>query len=158
MVTRIHRPTGDQRATEQERDPPAPRLEGGVGQGGRHDPEDTGGQQVAGGHADLGPAGVPAAPVGLAVLQRHQHGPAPLAAQPESLDEAEHDRQDGRGHADGRVGRQQADEKGGDAHQQQGHHQHGQRPTLSPKWPKMIPPIGRAMNPVAEVARPAASR
>jgi hypothetical protein len=27
------------------------------------------------------------------------------------------------------------------------------RPTLSPKWPKMIPPMGRAMNPVAEVAK-----
>jgi hypothetical protein len=59
------------------------------------------------------------------VLQRHEHGPAPLAAEPQPLDDPEHHQQDGRGHADGGIGRQQADEEGGDAHHQQGHHQHG---------------------------------
>jgi hypothetical protein len=38
------------------------------------------------------------------------------------LDDPHHDQQDGRGHADGRIGRQQADDEGGDAHHQQGHH------------------------------------
>jgi hypothetical protein len=87
------------------------------------------------------------------VLQGHQHGPAPLAAQPEALDEAEHDQQDGRGHADGRIGRQQVDEEGGDAHHQEGHHQHGLAADLVAVVAEDDPPMGRATNPVAEVAK-----
>jgi hypothetical protein len=116
---------GDQRATEQERDPQAPRLEGGVGQGGRHDPEDTGGQQVAGVDADLGQLAFQPRRLGSPCSSDISTAPPHSPPSPEALDEAEHDQQDGRGHADGRVGRQQADEEGGDAHHQQGHHQHG---------------------------------
>jgi hypothetical protein len=111
---------GDQGAAEQERDPPAPRLEGGVRQGGRHDGE---------------------------------HGPAPLAAQSQPLDDPEHDQQDGRGHADGRIGRQQAVRKVAMPITSSVTTSTVLRPSLSPSWPKTIPPMGRARNPVAEVVK-----
>ena len=44
--------------------------------------------RLPGGHADLRPARVQPAPALVAVLGDHQHRAAPLAAEPEALDEA----------------------------------------------------------------------
>ena len=57
------------------------------------------------------------------MLGRHQHRPAPFAADREALDEAQHDQRDRRPDADLRVGRQQADQHRRDAHQDQAQHQ-----------------------------------
>ena len=50
------------------------------------------------------------------VLDRHQHGAAPLAADADALREAQHDEQHRRPDADRVVGRQQPDQKRRDAH------------------------------------------
>ena len=49
--------------------------------------------------------------------------PACSAPAPEALEDAQHHQQDRRQQPDLTVGRQQADDEGGDAHQQQGRHQ-----------------------------------
>ena len=48
---------------------------------------------------------------------------------------------------------QEADQEGGDAHDQQGRHELVLRPSLSPKWPKRIPPSGRDMKPTVKVVK-----
>ena len=77
-------------------------------------------QEQPGRHAELRPRGNKAAMmVGSRPLHRQQHRAAPLAADPDTLDEAQ-DRQDDRTpDADLRVGRDERHQKGRDAHQQQ---------------------------------------
>ena len=60
---------------------------------------------------------------GIAIFGRHQHRAAPLAADREALDDAEHDEPDRRPHADARVAGQQADQHGREPHQHQAQHQ-----------------------------------
>ena len=114
----------DERAREQERDAPAPRQERLFGQHDVEQREDACGQQVADRDADLRPAGVEPSPVRRAVLERHQHGATPLAAEPEPLREPQDDEQDRGGDADGGVGGQQADEERRDTHDQQSDDEH----------------------------------
>ena len=75
------------------------------------------------GDAGLRPARPEAAPRGVAMLGRHQHRAAPFAADGEALDQAQDDQRDRRPDADLRIGRQKADQHGGDAHQDQAQHQ-----------------------------------
>ena len=58
--------------------------------------------------------------------------------------------------ADGLVRRQAADEHRRDAHQEERDHERARRPSLSPMWPKMMPPRGRTRNATAKVANAAA--
>jgi hypothetical protein len=59
------------------------------------------------------------------VLGGHEHGPAPLAADPDPLDEAQGDEQDRRPHPDGVVGGEQPDADGRRAHEGHRDDQHG---------------------------------
>ena len=88
------------------------------------------GQQQPHGHAGLHPACLKAAPAGLAMLHRHQHCAAPLAAHAEALEEPQQHEQDGSCDADLAIGGQQPDAKGGHAHDHEGGHQHGLAPQL----------------------------
>src|SRR4029453_17504097 len=83
------------------------------------------GKDQAGGPPHLRPAAEEATPARWGVLDRHQHGPAPLAAHPDALGDAQGDQDDRGPDADGVIGRQQADEEGGDTHDEQRQHQHG---------------------------------
>ena len=115
---------GDEHGAQQERDAPAPRLEGGVGLDGREDPQHTGGEQVAQRHAGLRPRGPEAALRVVAVLGGHQDGAAPLAADREALHQAAGQQEERGGDADGGVRRQQADREGRDAHQEERSDEH----------------------------------
>jgi hypothetical protein len=55
----------------------------------------------------------------MSPLHREQDRTAPFAANPGALDEAQDDQQDGAPDANRRIGRDETDEEGGDAHQQQ---------------------------------------
>ena len=55
----------------------------------------------------------------------HQHRAAPFTTDADSLEHAEHQQQHRRPHADRCVSWQQPDQEGGDAHDQEGEHQHG---------------------------------
>jgi len=109
----------DQDGRQQERDAPAPALEGGVGLEGGQQGEDTGGEQVAGGGAGLRPRGPEAPVLRLAVLGDQQHGAAPLTAEGEALDEPQGDQQQRGEDAHGAEGRQQADGERRAAHHEQ---------------------------------------
>ena len=83
------------------------------------------GEEESGRHADLRPAAVEAAPTRRRVLDRHQHGAAPLAADAKPLRQTQqHDERDGGPRPDLRVGRQQADAERRDAHDDQRQHEH----------------------------------
>lgn len=115
-----------QQHAEQEGDAPAPAQKGGLLHRGG-EVEDTVGEQQADRHAGLHPAGMEAAPALVAVFDRHQHRAAPLAADAEAPGETQQHQQHGQGcrHADLLIGRQQADEHGGHAHEHEGGDQHG---------------------------------
>ncbi len=57
---------------------------------------------------------------GARPLHRQQHRAAPLAADPDALDEAQHRQDHGAPDADLVVGRHKGDQEGGDPHQQEG--------------------------------------
>ena len=78
----------------------------------------------ADGHADLRERAEEAAARGGRVLDGHQRRAAPFATGREALQDAEQDQQDRSGDADRGVGRQEADECGGQAHQDEREHQH----------------------------------
>ena len=119
----MYQPTATSSDRQQERHAPAPgeeiRLVLDAGDQGEH----AGREQAARGDARLRPARPEAAPGGVAMLGRHQHRPAPFAADREALDQAQDDQRDRRPDADLLVGRQQADQHGRDAHQDQAQHQ-----------------------------------
>ncbi len=115
---------GHEHGAQQERDPPAPGEERGVGLDGREHPQHAGGEQVAHRDAGLRPGRPEAAPAVAAVLGDHQHRAAPLAADGEALEQpAEDEEQRGR-EADRGVRRQQADGERAEAHHQQRDDQH----------------------------------
>ncbi len=118
-----HEPDNHQDDADQERHAPAPGQELVLRHPAEEREHDRGCQQP-GRHADLRPAAVETALVGRRMLDGHQHRAAPLAAHAESLHEPKQDQEDGRPRADGLVGRQQAYERGGDAHDHQREHQH----------------------------------
>jgi hypothetical protein len=66
---------------------------------------------------------VQAAPFARGVFDRQQQTAAPFAAQGQTLDQAQQGEQDRRPDSDGIVGRQQAHQYGGSAHQGQRRHQ-----------------------------------
>ena len=82
------------------------------------------GEEQPGGHAELRPRGDEAA-IGIALGPFHgqQHRAAPLAADPDALDEAQDGQQDRTPDSDLVVGRNERDREGRDAHQQQGRDQ-----------------------------------
>ena len=112
-----------QRGAGEERNAPAEREELLVGQPRRQQQEDAAGTDEADRRAELREHAVPRALARRRVLDRQQHGPAPLAAEPEALAEAAEREQQRRGDADRRVGRQQADRHGRQPHRQQRRHQ-----------------------------------
>jgi hypothetical protein len=114
---------GDDEGGEEEGDPPAPAEQLVLGQQ-RDREEDQVGQDQTGLGALEGEAGEEAAPALGGVLQRHRVGAALLAGGRQPLQDPHQHEQDRGGHADGGVGRDQADGEGGDAHQQQGEDQH----------------------------------
>ena len=127
---RTHRPTRDEHGAQQERDAPAPRLEGGVGLDGREHPQHTGGEQVAQRHAGLRPRGPEAALRVVAVLGGHQDGAAPLAADREAL------------HAGGRSAAGAARRR------------RWRRTSAAGRWRRSRRPSGRARRRASSCARP----
>ena len=78
------------------------------------------GQEQAGGHAELRPGRDETSMVaGARPFHRQQHRAAPLAADADALDEAQRGQQDRAPDADAVIGRHQADQERGDAHQHQ---------------------------------------
>jgi hypothetical protein len=102
-------PDEDQHRRQQERDPPAPALEGGIGLEGGEQRQNPGGQQVSRRSPCLWPGRPESAVLRLPVLGHEEHGTAPLAAEGEALDEAESDEEEGGEHPDGPERRQEAD-------------------------------------------------
>src|SRR6266550_2434089 len=108
-----------QQDAEVERHPPAP--------GGKpfrtgdvtHDVESTVRQHQPDGDTELRPAGPETALTTMSPLHRHQHRAAPFAADADPLDETQDDEEESAPDANRRIGRDEADEEGGDAHQQQ---------------------------------------
>jgi hypothetical protein len=112
--------TGRQR--QQERDAPAElgkllRRENKI-----EDADDRRGHQQPDQRADLGCTGHQAAPMIEGGLCKNRCGAAELAAGGQALQQPGHEQQARRRHADGCVGRQQANRKG-----RQRHHDHGKR-------------------------------
>jgi hypothetical protein len=143
-------PDGDQDGAEQERDPPAPGQERLVRGDLLDDQEHDRGQEQAGGHAHLRPAAEEAAPALRGVLDRHEHRPAPLAADADALGDAQHHQQDRGPDADGVIGRHQPDEEGRHPHDEQRQHQHGLAPDPVAEVTEDDPPErpGREADPV----------
>jgi hypothetical protein len=109
---------------EEERDPPAPRLEGPI----RHP---CGQREEDGGRDDLPSLGAlqreaaeVAAPAEGCVFQDHCTGAGQLAAHGEALDQPEHQQQDRCPDPNRGVGRQDRDEERRRTHQQHGQDQH----------------------------------
>ena len=114
-----------QHDAEQERQPPAPGEELRVGHRGRRRSR-TPACRARGRAARRAAASCRRSPAVLRrVLDRHQHGAAPLAAEAEALDQAAGDQQDRRPDAERLVGRQQADHRRRHAHDEQGEIEHG---------------------------------
>ena len=110
----------DQHERQQERDTPTP-LRERLGADDRGDgPHDEGREDHAERHADLRVRAEEAALVLGRVLDRHEGGPAPLAAGREALYDAQEDQQARGGHPDLRIRGQQTDEEGRHTHHDQG--------------------------------------
>ena len=114
----------DHDGADPERDAPAPRLQGVVGEHGGEREEHRRGEDLPALRAAEREAGEEAAPVVGCVLERHRVGPRLLARGGEALHDPEHDEQDRREDPHALVGRQAADEEGRDAHQQDGPDHH----------------------------------
>ena len=113
----------DQEHAEQKRNAPSPTDELGVGKNRPQEQDDGGAKQRTDESACLRPASDRAAPILGCMLDQQGGDPAELAAERESLHEAQEDQQRRRRRADRGVARQQADQHGRGAHQSQGHHQ-----------------------------------
>ena len=128
---------------QQERHPPAPGEERILGQGGE-DAHDDGAEHGTGGGAGVDEGGreaapsrirsVPAPSAPLRPIRRRRRSPGRRAAAPADCAPG----------ADHRASGDQADQRGGHAHTAMETMSIPLRPTLSPKWPKMTPPSGRA--------------
>ncbi|MGC0396347.1 hypothetical protein ACVME5_004039 [Bradyrhizobium liaoningense] len=105
----------DQEDRDQEGDAPAVSHEVALRQA-RHQREHADRGEIADGVADLHHAAEQAAAMRRAILDHHQHGAAPFAAEADTLEKAQSDQQHRRGNADLLVGRKQADQEGADAH------------------------------------------
>ncbi len=121
-------PDAHEHEAEQERHPPAPRP----GQHGRGREEDQVAEQEPRRDPHLRPAPEEAAPALGGVLDRHQDGPAPLAADPDALAEAQHDEQYRGQDADGFEGGQKPDQGRRDTHDEERRTSIALRPILSP--------------------------
>ena len=117
-----------QGGTGQEWHPPAPGHELRLVKEMRQQQEHRGRTQEAQRRAQLREHAVPGALARRRVLGGQQHRTAPLPSQAQALAETAQRQQHRRGHADLRMGRQQADQHGGDAHGQQRRHQGGLAP------------------------------
>ena len=110
---------GEQHHRHQERDAPAPDLEGVAGQPTAHQDHEQR-EEEPHRRRGLDPAGVEPAPAFRRVLGDIGGGAAVFTAEREALQHAQQDEDDGRRHADGGVARQQADQCGRHAHQHDG--------------------------------------
>src|SRR5439155_19110982 len=84
-------PYPDEQRRGEERNPPAPRAEIGVGLQRGHEREHARGEDETRGNAGLRPTRPEAPPPRVAMLGGEEHGAAPFAAHREALDEAEED-------------------------------------------------------------------
>jgi len=114
-----------QRSAEDERDTPAPAAELLVAQAHGQDQEQAVGRQEADRRAQLREHAEPGTFAFRCVLGRQQGCAAPFPAQAKALAETQHTQQDGGPGADAVIPRQQADQRGAHAHQQQRGHQCG---------------------------------
>ena len=126
----------------------------GVALDGGEQEQHAGGEQVAQRHPGLRPRGPEAATSSVAVLGRHQHRAAPLAADGEALQQPADQQQDRGGDADGGVRRQQADREGGDPH----HHQRDDQHLLAPDPVTEVAEDDAAERPGDEAERVGAER
>ena len=114
----------DEHGAGEERQAPAPGQEIRFRQP-RHQRERAHGQQDAERRAHQRQAAEEGFPLRRRVFHRHQHGSAHFAAERQALSDVQDDQQHRRGDADLFIGRQQSDEHGAYAHQQQAQRQHG---------------------------------
>ena len=112
-------PDDDQHGGQQERDPPAPGEERLVALEDGQEGQQAVGDQLAGRGTRLRPRGPEAAVLRVAVLRDDEDRAAPLAAEREALDAAQHRQQHRREYADLGVAGQQPDRERRDAHHQQ---------------------------------------
>src|SRR5215211_8189879 len=101
----------DQDDAEQERYAPGPGRERLLSQDPRDQEEDGVTKQEPYGDARLGEAAVETPLVFRGVLGRQEHSASPLAADGETLQKAQHEKQYGRRHPYGGVGRQETDQR-----------------------------------------------
>jgi hypothetical protein len=112
-------PDPDEEEAEKERYPPAPGEELLSGHLAKREDGEVGEEKPAG-HAELRPGGDEAAGmIGASPFHRHQHRAAPLAADPDPLDEAQDGEDDRPPDADLLIGRHQRHRESGQAHEQQ---------------------------------------
>ena len=124
-----HDKTDDhQHARQQERHAPAPRDHRGVIVEAFEQEVRAVRQEEADRGAQLREGTVQGTLIGGRVFGGHQRGAGPFAAQTDALDEAAQAQQRDRGDAPHVIGRQAADQEGGDTHRQQGHNQRGLAP------------------------------
>ena len=109
-----------QHGREQERQPPAPRHESLFAHGGADAEDDEQRHEQAERRRGLDPGGEIAALSRRRVLGHIGRGAAVLAAEREALHEAQRDQEHRGGDAPGRIGRQDADQEGAEAHQGHG--------------------------------------
>ena len=143
-----------QQHRDQERNPPAPRQEPVLAQGGAggEDHQQPGDQADRGG--DLDPAGHLAALVVGRMLGDVDRRPAIFAAERDALADAQQDEQDRRDDTGARIGRQHADQEGGAAHQADG----GEERALAPQPVADHPEDERAQRPEGEAGGEQAER
>lgn len=134
---------------------PTPPRELRVGQRRRQRQHRPVGEQEVHRRPDLREARPQGAPPGRRVLRRQQHRPAPFTAEPEPLQEAQHEQQQGSGHADRVIRRHAADRDRRGAGQQQGDDEDGSSSVPVPTWPKSTAPSALATKPTPNVANAA---
>ncbi len=117
-----------QHGARQERDPPAEREELLVGEPVGKRKKHCAGEKEPDGRTKLREHAVPGPLAGWRVLDRQEHGAAPLATEAEPLSEAAERQQDRSRNANRVVGRQRADHDGGNPHRQQRRDERGLAP------------------------------
>ena len=114
----------DQQHTGQQRYSPSPVEQLLFGHQPGDERDRAGGDEHTGGRPHLREGGIPATLLIRAVFDGEQHRASPLTTERHALHETQRHQQDGREHAHCLVGRQQADQRGAGAHDEQRHHQH----------------------------------
>jgi hypothetical protein len=144
-----HQADAHEHQAQQERDPPAPRVEVGAGERGRQQRHATRAEHQPHRNADLGEARQQPATALVTPFHGEQHRAAPLTADRDALHQPQQHQDQRRGEPDRRRARQQPDHGRGQAHQQQRDDQR----FLAPEPVAPVPEDRRAHRPCREPDR-----